>query len=164
MAEKERSEINIKVVLLIVGGVIITLILMLGILAALIYPAIGRSNEVAKQVRCMNQMKQITMAIFMYAADYANAMPPDLAALHNEGYLGGDTSLFDCPSSHNIKMPTLEHDYTYLPLPNITNINSDSIILYEKNIHRDNMVNVAYGDGHVESLEKDELERRIISQ
>jgi len=47
----------------------------IAILAAMLLPALSKAREKARQAACMNNLKQIGLALFMYANDYDGWMP-----------------------------------------------------------------------------------------
>ena len=54
--------------LLVVIGII-------AILASMLMPALGKAQEKARQTTCINQLKQLSTATFMYKADNRDAWP-----------------------------------------------------------------------------------------
>jgi prepilin-type N-terminal cleavage/methylation domain-containing protein len=61
------------------GFTLLELLLVIGviaILAALVLPALGRAKARAQQPVCMNNLRQIGLAIRMYAEDSSDAFPP----------------------------------------------------------------------------------------
>lgn len=54
---------------------LLVVIAIIGMLAALVLPAFGRAKEKAKFTTCLNNLKQVNMAIRQYADDYADALP-----------------------------------------------------------------------------------------
>ena len=59
--------------LLVVIGII-------GILAALLLPALGKTRAVAKRSHCVNNLRQINLAAQMYVHDYEDSLPPLMSA------------------------------------------------------------------------------------
>lgn len=63
------------------GGLAFTLVEMLvviaiiGILAALIFPALGRAREAAKGVACLSNLRQVGVALQLYVQDNNNRLP-----------------------------------------------------------------------------------------
>ncbi|MCP5524194.1 MAG: DUF1559 domain-containing protein [Verrucomicrobiales bacterium] len=92
--------------LLVVLGII-------GILAALLLPALSRAKEKARAIKCVNSLKQIGLGIMYYVDDYAYYPPGRQAGVTQWDlwvgtYLGGAadpltpearTQLFMCPSA-----------------------------------------------------------------
>jgi prepilin-type N-terminal cleavage/methylation domain-containing protein len=61
--------------------VVIAIILML---VALLMPALQHIKETAKNTKCINNLRQISMATFVYAADYDGYSPWDSDAMSSE--------------------------------------------------------------------------------
>jgi prepilin-type N-terminal cleavage/methylation domain-containing protein len=95
---------------------LLVVIAIIGILSALLVPAIGRAKESGRRVTCVSNLRQVNLAIRLYAEDFADSLPelPDpnpyskgVGAYYKQlvkGYLGlhGDASpkekVFICPS------------------------------------------------------------------
>jgi len=84
------------------GFTLIEVILVIGaiaILAAILFPVFARAQEKARQSSCMENLRQMSIALSLYARDHAGRFPPsddDLAPLLDR-YLPMEESLF-CPS------------------------------------------------------------------
>jgi len=70
-------------------------IAILGILAALLLPALSRAKARAQRIKCISNLKQFAMALHLYAADYGDHLPPNqdgqnvpLGQTWVEGWLG----------------------------------------------------------------------------
>ncbi|HDM08557.1 MAG TPA: DUF1559 domain-containing protein [Candidatus Omnitrophica bacterium] len=49
---------------------LLVVVAIISILAAILLPALSKAREKARQARCMNNLKQISLAFFMYVGDY----------------------------------------------------------------------------------------------
>ena len=81
---------------------LLVVIAIIGILAALLLPALVRARESAKMAKCQNNLKQITSAFTVYGADN-NGWFPEFWCLHAAlgDYLGIDETNFQQRSMRN---------------------------------------------------------------
>jgi prepilin-type N-terminal cleavage/methylation domain-containing protein/prepilin-type processing-associated H-X9-DG protein len=109
---------------------LLVVVAIIGILAALLMPALSGVRERAKQIACMSQLKQWGVALTTYTSDNEGIYPPGEKG-HGHGvysgiapYLGGlnlTTATRDkfwrqwviCPSKRN----TRQEDVSYIALP-----------------------------------------------
>jgi prepilin-type N-terminal cleavage/methylation domain-containing protein/prepilin-type processing-associated H-X9-DG protein len=84
---------------------LLVVIAIIGILAAILLPALARAREQARRASCMSNLSQIGMALRMYALEHDGAFPwsgghGDASCLLSTvpEYIP-DTRLFACPSS-----------------------------------------------------------------
>jgi prepilin-type N-terminal cleavage/methylation domain-containing protein/prepilin-type processing-associated H-X9-DG protein len=87
---------------------LLTVIAIIGILAAILIPVVGSVRESAKGSLCRSNLRQIGLAAHLYAADNEDFLPPtrpgNIATLHPstrdafDSYLEGGYEVFYCPN------------------------------------------------------------------
>jgi len=78
---------------------LLVVIAIIGILAALILPALSSAKEKGREAYCKNNLHQIGVALVMYKDDHTgtNSMPPWLSTLYTT-YLGSNAEVYLCKS------------------------------------------------------------------
>lgn len=122
-------------------------------LAGMTVPALARARSRAQEIACVNNLKQIALALILYADDHDGALPKDFAAL--EQFLGGPAVLF-CPQDPQrpdvqaLTWDDFEPDrcsYELLkPELKLPSVNAATTAVARCKIHH----HEAFADGHVE--------------
>ena len=78
----KKSTSTLPIVLAILGGVLVVVLVCGGILAALLLPAVQAARGAARRAQCINNMKQIGLALHNYNSAYG-CFPPAYIADEN---------------------------------------------------------------------------------
>lgn len=84
---------------------LIELLVVIAIPAAMLLPALAKAREKARQAMCTSNLKQIGLAVMMYATDYDDYTPPSWDG--GSGfwfeillpYAGNNQNVFNCPTA-----------------------------------------------------------------
>ena len=160
---------------------LLVVIAIIGVLAALIFPLLGSSKERARDTYCLNNLRQLGLAIVAYAQDYNSYLPfaednpaipasPPLASIRDllSSYVGGSAVVFKCPNDKVwFDKGGTSYEWTYgvtggmidKPSKRLNSIPPEQIILMNdfENVHlgastNEGTKNVLYADGHVQPL------------
>ena len=124
------------------GFTLIELLIVMAIIAILVgmgMPGLLRARERARRTKCMNNLKEINLAIQEYMTDYNERYPDTLTDLVNAGYLG--TANLDCPTAPGTD------DYVYTKPAGFPTASTE--ICSDKPGNHEGGRNALYGDGHV---------------
>ncbi len=127
--------------------------------AGVAMPAMTRARNQARRVASMSNMKQLALAVIMYADEHDGKLPDELEQA--KSYFGG-TSI-----SRLLESPRKPKGFagpSYIYVPGYAR-NSESpfkcIILYENPEFCDDVVNVAFLDGHVEAMKPEAFRQAL---
>lgn len=114
---------------------------------AMLTPFINKMRERADIIKCSANVRLLSLALHMYAADHDDAFPPDLGSLY-PGYVK-EEKVFDCPASKLIGTAAMS-DYEY-----VSGLSESSepaeVIIYDRAGNHNNLGrNVVRVNGSVE--------------
>ena len=126
------------------------------VLAGFLLPALGRAREQGRRTSCMNNLKQIGLAVALYRLDYNDAFPSNLDVLYDAANLEDsyidNLKVFICPST-GTQLADLGGvpsggDYTYTQ-PAVTDASSTFMVEDATIVHAGGRNKLSI-DGHVE--------------
>jgi len=152
------------------AGVIVSAIflLMIPIFAAMLLPALAAAKQKAQEINCMNNEKQLALAVRIYSDDHTNQLPPAATWCDAIRSYVGSEKTFLCPAGD----PDKRCNYAFnakLGGMDESKIAPDSVLIFETaggwNVsggpelmlnrapHRGGRIFViAFADGHVEAV------------
>lgn len=78
--KKDDGGVKCLIIGLVLAGVSVMMIFVMGILAAIMLPALARAREAARQASCSNNLKQFGLVHKMFASDQRGGMFPELSS------------------------------------------------------------------------------------
>jgi len=128
--------------------------------AGVMLPALGKARENAQELKAATQLRQIGMAIQVYAAEHDDALPPDLKTMIDQNFFTEE--LLQSPSGPapdggadfwiNLKIKKLDD----------AKFSSKHVMGYDRVMYASGeTVNVLFFDGHVEKIPTHEFDALI---
>jgi prepilin-type N-terminal cleavage/methylation domain-containing protein/prepilin-type processing-associated H-X9-DG protein len=158
---------------------LLVVIAVIGILASLVMPALGRAKESGRATKCLGNLHQIGVALQIYVDESRNRMPRMYDFNTNQiptnppsvdtvlGGLLGSPKVLVCPSDDHIHVST-RSSYAWNSLLNDQNANELNVLKLPLNPHqiplfydkegfhkargKGKEINFLYADGHIKNL------------
>ncbi len=121
--------------------------------ASMLLPALSSARGKARSISCVNNLKQLALAVILYATDHDDMLPAADTWEKDIKKYNGDGKLLFCPAAP-------DHKYIYYgKIVKISDIQHPSkTILMSENIEnhaKNHTINISFVDGHVESVQVD---------
>ena len=144
-----------------------------GLIFAVMVPSLGRSRETANRVKCASNLRQLGLAMQLYANENREAYPDTLEhLLHSQDITA---HVYVCPSSNDTvaagaNAQAIVNDmaggghvsYVYAGKGLTSQSPADAILAYEPMTnHSGDGTNILFGDGHVEFVTKNRAQALI---
>ena len=127
-----------------------------------VFSQFGAARESPKRIACSSNLKQIHLALQLYAADYAGNYPPEngaagLEVLRKNDYLT-NCAVYHCPSvtmecQDNPTLTEENVDYVYIGGLNIKSDRNLPLMYDKANNHGGYFGNVLFADGTIKAIE-----------
>jgi hypothetical protein len=158
---------------LAIGGIIVSgiFLLTIPIFAAMLLPALAKAKERAQTISCVNNVKQLSLAVRMYASDNNDHFPSAANWCDAVQNYVGSPRPFQCASDSNLrcafaynqKLDGLKDDeinpQTVLFFESSTGWNAaGGPELFDAHKHSRTRIVVGYADGSVHQLPRSQLE------
>ena len=98
---RAQSKMPRWVIALIVLGVVMGLVALLAIPMAMLLPALSQAKGKARSIMCMSNMKQLALALVLYADDNNGKFPPSNEWCDKINPYVGSPKIFQCPAQEN---------------------------------------------------------------
>jgi prepilin-type processing-associated H-X9-DG protein len=148
----------------IVSGIFLV---MLPLFAAMLLPALAQAKQKAQEINCMNNEKQLALAVIIYSNDHTNHFPPAATWCDAIKTSVGSEQVFRCPAANS----TGRCDYAFnakFDGRDVSKVNPQTVMIFESNggwnanggpellpakaRHLRKFYVVAFADGHVEAV------------
>ena len=141
-----------------------------GVGAGMLVPALARARGQARHVQSMNNLRQLTLGMIMYAQDQGGELPPSLDALIEKGMLEDGKVLVAAgdpnPPARPNRRPSSyvyfldDHAGVKIKLEAIENP-AQTPVAWERQPFFRGRRNVAFADGHVQSMMEQEFQQAL---
>jgi prepilin-type processing-associated H-X9-DG protein len=158
---------------LAIAGICVSAFMMLmaiPMMAAMLLPALARAKEKAESITCVNNMKQLALAVKIYSADHNDQIPPAATWCDAIQANVGSPKVFTCPTQAGQRCAYAFNQK--LDGKKEGEINPQTVLLFESDTgwngsgsgssvsphkHSRRLVNVAYVDGSVRRIPSSQL-------
>jgi len=159
---------------LALGGVIVSgiMLILLPVMAAMLLPALAAAKQKAMQIACVNNEKQLALAVTVYANEHANHLPPAATwcdAIHSAV---GNDQVFKCVAATDFLTSRCGYAFNArLDGLDTHAVNPQTVLLFESDKgwnanggpelevarHRNHSIVVAFADGSVQIMPESRL-------
>jgi prepilin-type processing-associated H-X9-DG protein len=158
---------------LALAGTIVSAIFvfMIPIFAAMLLPALAKAKQRAQAVHCMNNVKQLSLAVRMYAADNKDQYPPATNWCDTLQSQVGSTNPFHCPADFSGGRCSYAFN-ARVGGAEVGNVDPNTVVIFEAkggwnvsggkelvpaNSRHGHLTVVGFADGHVEQVSESRL-------
>lgn len=129
-----------------IGELLIVIAIVLMICVPMV-PFISKSRARMDRVTCANNLREIGLAMYIYAREHEGAFPPELKTLYDQKYIS-DTKLLDCPATKAVGSLDAP-EYVYSPGLSVKSPSLEPLLRDKENNHVRGGRNTLYVNGNV---------------
>lgn len=110
-------------------------------------PVIKKCRDRMDKVMCANNLRDIGLAMYIYAREHEGRFPAELRTLYDEHYLS-DERILDCPAT-NTRGTLDSPEYVYAPGATVKSSSAEPLVRDEGKNHSQGWRNTLYVNGNV---------------
>jgi len=140
------------------GGGVMTVVV-IALLVSFLAPTLSRARELGGRSACVSNIKQLARAVYMYATENRDFLPPSKAVLASQQFL--PRKLLICPGNHEeiaYLVEEVRRGGASLPLPRLYDLQQPACTVLFYHSHGSEVV-VGFADGHVQTIPQWEFQR-----
>jgi predicted Zn finger-like uncharacterized protein/prepilin-type processing-associated H-X9-DG protein len=139
-----------------------------GLIFAIMVPTLGVARQTANQVKCAQNLRQLGLAIQLYANQNGGAFPATIESLLDNPALGVSSALYDCPvtpasppSATSSQALAGKAEFVYVGKGLTSSSPPNAVVAYEPLSNHGTGSNVLYADGTVNFMPMAQVEQMI---
>jgi competence protein ComGC len=126
-------------------GELLVVFAIVAAMVVLMIPVINYVNARTDKVMCINNIRAVGLALYIYAREHDGKFPESVKTLYDEKYLA-DRRFTDCPASKHVGTPE-DPDYVYTGGLDVRSPSKEILLRDKEENHSSGKKNVLYVNG-----------------